>query len=137
MRRCNDTITVFNAKLDRALGSDVYHPTVISGVSWYFHTLTNVGNSGLQAANQLTLRIPADADFAGKAYVSPAEFAASEDPAGVFTIKAGDIVVRGRVMEEGLRPSDLQGRGYEMATILGVTDNRDAAHAPHWRVVGK
>lgn len=136
MRRCNDTITVFNAKLDRALGSDKYHPTVISGVSWYFHTLTNVGNSGLQAANQLTLRIPVDADFGG-AYVPPAEYAAMEDPAGVFTLKAGDIVVRGRVTETGLSPCDLQSRGYEMATILGVTDNRQAPYAPHWRVVGK
>lgn len=137
MELCKDTITVFNAKLDQALGADRYHATVISGVSWYFHTLTNVGSSGLQAANQLTLRIPVDADFSGKTYVLPAVFNTLQDPGGVFTLKVGDIVVRGRVTEKDLRPSDIKERGYEMATILGVTDNRRAPHAPHWRVVGK
>ncbi len=55
---CNDTITVLNAKLDKASGDDVYRPTIISGVSWFFNTITAVDSSGLRAANQLTLRIP-------------------------------------------------------------------------------
>ena len=29
MRLCDETITVFNAQLDTALGMDRYHPTVI------------------------------------------------------------------------------------------------------------
>ena len=33
MRLCDETITVFNAQLDTALGMDRYHPTVISGES--------------------------------------------------------------------------------------------------------
>lgn len=35
MKLCNDTITVFNAKLDQTLDATVYVPTVIHGVSWY------------------------------------------------------------------------------------------------------
>lgn len=137
MKLCEDTITVFNAKYDRAAGADVYIPTVISGVSWYLHTVTNVDNSGLRAANQFTVRVPVDANFSGKEYVSPSEFASAEDPSGLFTLKAGDLIVHGAVAEEGLRPADLQKRFDEVVTILAVTDNRRAPRGRHWKVVGK
>lgn len=136
MQLCNDTVTVFNAKLDQALGADRYYPTVISGVSWFFNVLTTVDSSGLKSANQLTLRIPADANFSGKTYLPPEKFAATDDPESAFTLKAGDIVAHAAV-SEALRPSEIKERGYEMATILGVTDNRRAPNAPHWKVVGK
>lgn len=137
MRMCDDTITVFNAKFNRDAGIDEYIPTVISGVSWYFHTITTVESAGLKAANQFTLRIPTDADFSGKTYVTPLEFAASEDTADVFTLKAGDIIVHDAITDTGLRPKDLQTRCAEVVTVLAVTDNRRAPHAPHWKVVGK
>ena len=138
MKLCNDTITIFNARLDQAAGYDVYYPTVISGVSWYLHTITTVDGSGLRAANQFTVRIPVDADFSGKKYVSPKEFAACDDPGAVFTLKAGDIIVHGAVTEAtGLRPAELQKRFDEMVTVLAVTDNRRAPHGKHWKVVGK
>lgn len=137
MQRCDDTITVFNAKLDRDSGNDVYFPTVISGVSWFFNAITTVDSSGLKAANQLTLRVPVDADFSGKTYLRPEEFAVTDAPNLAFTFKAGDIVVHARVDDAGLRPSDLKAAGYEMATILAVTDNHRAAHAPHWKAIGK
>lgn len=137
MKLCEDTITVFNAKYDRTAGADVYIPTVISGVSWYLHTVTNVDNSGLRAANQFTVRVPVDANFSGKKYVSPSEFASAEDPSGLFTLKAGDLIVHGAVGEEGLRPADLQKRFDEVVTVLAVTDNRRAPRGRHWKVVGK
>ena len=58
MRLCDETITVFNAQLDTALGMDRYHPTVIFGVSWYCDTASTVDDSGLKAANQWTPPIP-------------------------------------------------------------------------------
>ena len=72
MRLCDETITVFNAQLDTALGMDRYHPTVISGVSWYCDTASTVDDSGLKAANKFTIRIPEEADCSGKRYVPPA-----------------------------------------------------------------
>lgn len=136
MQLCKDTITVFNAKLDQALGEDRYYPTIISGVSWFLNVLTAVDGSGLKAANQLTLRVPTDADFSGKTYLPPEAFAVTDDPESAFTLKAGDIVVRAAV-SEALRPNEIKEQGYEMATILGVTDNRRAPNAPHWKVIGK
>jgi hypothetical protein len=137
MQLCNETITVFNAKYDDATGYDVYIPTVISGVSWYFSAVTTVGSDGLQASDQYTVRIPADADFSGRSYVSPLEFAKAEDSGAVFTLRAGDIIVHAAVSESGLRPKDLQTRYPEMMTVLAITDNRRAPHGGHWKVVGK
>ncbi len=137
MRLCNDSITVFNARYDPALDRDVYVVTVIAGVSWYDEIASTVDQSGLRAADRYTIRIPVDADFGGKAYVDPVGYT-SADPSVTFTLRNGDIIVRGAV-SAGVdpRPADLQKAYTETATILGVTDNRRAPHAPHWKVVGR
>lgn len=136
MRLCNETITVFNARLDTGLGMDRYHPTVISGVSWYCDTASTVDDSGLKAANKFIIRIPEDADFSGKRYVPPAAYAAS-GPEGVFTLRNGDIIIKGALDQEGLTPSALLQMLGEIVTILSVTDNRRAPLGKHWKVVGK
>ena len=137
MRLCKDTITVFNARYDKDNDRDVYHATVITGVSWYDEIASNVDSSGLKAADKYTIRIPVDADFSGKTYVDPVTYA-SADPATVFTLKSGDIIVKGSVSAGAdPRPSELQKAYAEVATVLGVTDNRRAPNAPHWKVVGK
>lgn len=135
MNLCNDTITVFNAKLDKSSGNDVYFATVISGVSWFSEIVSNVDSSGLKAANKFTIRIPATADTCGKAYVSPLDYAAAEDASGLFTLRNGDIIVHGAVSVPDPRPAALH-KNYEALTILGVTDNRRTRNAPHWKVVG-
>ena len=134
MRLTNETITVFNAKLDTELDKDVYIPSVIKGVSWYCEIVSAV-DDGLKAANKFIVRIPEDADFDEKAYVLPQDYAAANDVSGLFTLASGDIIVKGEVSETGLKPKDLHER-YEAFTILGVTDNRRAPRAPHWKVVG-
>lgn len=136
MRLCDEVITVFNAQLDVETGMDAYYPTVISGVSWYCETASTVDASGLKAADKFTIRIPEDADFSGKRYVPPAAYATG-DPAAVFTLKNGDVIVKGAVDREGLTPSALLKLCGEIVTILSVTDNRRAPRARHWRVVGK
>ena len=136
MRLCDETITVFNAQLDTALGMDRYHPTVISGVSWYCDTASTVDDSGLKAANKFTIRIPEEADCSGKRYVPPAAYAAG-DPAEVFTLNNGDVIIKGALDQEGLTPSKLQQMCGELVTILGATDNRRAPRGKHWKVVGK
>lgn len=139
MRLCNDTITVFNARYDSGNDRDVYHATVITGVSWYDEIASAVDSSGLKAADKYTIRIPTDADFSGKTYVDPITYAqAGSDTATVFTLKSGDIIVKGVVdAVENMRPADLQKRYAEFATVLAVTDNRRAPNAPHWKVVGR
>lgn len=132
MELCTETITIFNAKLDDEDGYDVYMPTVIRGVSWHCEIASTVDASGLKAANKFTIRIPEDADFSDKVYADPIAYAGG-DPTNLFTLKNGDIVVKGEVVES-MKPADLH-KKYEAFTILGVSDNR-RGRSPHWKVVG-
>lgn len=134
MKLCKETITVFNAKLDTETDKDVYHGTVINGVSWFCEIVSAV-DEGLRAANKFIIRVPENADFGEKSYCSPIDYATAADVSSLFTFGHGDIIVKGAVTEEGLRPKDLRDR-FEAFTILGVTDNRRAPLAPHWKVVG-
>ena len=156
MKLCNETITVFNTRLDEESGMDTYHSTIISGVSWYSDIAASIeGGGGLKAANKFIirillghidghsriefavehLRIPVNADFSGKAYADPIAYAGG-DPKNLFTLKNGDIIVRGAVDGTGLRPADLKKMYPEIVTILGVTDSTKAPNAQHWKVVG-
>ena len=136
MKECNKTITVFNKRQDPTTGYDAYYPTVITGVSFYSEISSNVSDEGLRAANIFTIRIPVDADFSGKSYVSPVDYKASLTPASVFTLDNGDTIVEAAVTTSKT-PAELQELYGEVVTILGVTDNRDRRCAPHWKVVGK
>ena len=133
MKQCTETITVFNAALDEENGYDVYYPTVIKGVSWHCEIASTVSQTGLQAANLFTIRIPEDANFSGKKYARPAEYS---DPEKQFTLQQGDIIVHAAV-EDMLTPAQLQQAYGEIVTILGVTDSSRRPNARHWKVVGK
>lgn len=134
MKECNETITVFNTRLNDEKGYDAYIPTIIRGVSWFCEIASNVDSSGLKAANKFIIRIPVDADFSDKAYVSPAAYAGG-DPNTVFTLKQGDVIVHGEETEP-LLPAQLQEKYGEIVTILGVTDSSRRPNAKHWKVVG-
>lgn len=82
MKECNETITVFNTRLDDDKGYDLYVPTIIRGVSWFCEIASNVDSSGLKAANKFIIRIPVDADFSDKAYVPPAAYAGGDPKIG-------------------------------------------------------
>lgn len=135
MEMCKDVITVFNAQFDQEKDMDVYHGTIISGVSWFGDVSAVVDPAtGLKAANNVRIRIPVDAEFSGKAYVDPVAYETS-DPASTFTLKAGCIIVKGIMILSNPSPAALH-RLPDAVTVLGVTDNRRARNAPHWRVVG-
>lgn len=134
MKQCNETITVFNSRMDSE-GFDVYQPTIIRGVSWYCEIASVVDASGLKAANRFTIRIPVDADFSGKAYAPPVDYAAC-DPNSAFTLDQGDLIIKGA--ETGsLTPAQLKAKYGELVTVLGVTDSTNRPNARHWKVVGK
>ena len=134
MRLATETVTVINAHLDPAEALDTYHATVISGVSWYATVATAVSDDGLKGADKYTIRIPVDADFGGKTFVEPSKYDAAS-PNESFTLRPGDHIVRGAV-DGDVSPSALQKRQYRVVTILGVTDDRRAPNAKHWKVVG-
>lgn len=138
MKLCNDTITVFNARVDPDEGGNVWVPTVITGASWYMTDASTVDASkgGLVAANKATVRIPLDAKTGGRAYIDPVSYADAEDVSGFWTLKNGDIIVKAAVTGANWTPAKLKAAYADCVTVLGVTDNRRAPNAPHWRVTG-
>lgn len=133
MKLCTDTVTVYNARLDKERDSTVYVPTVISGVSWYGTSKATVDSGGLKAASQYIVRIPLDADTGGKSYTEPWGYKSAGDVSGLFTLNEGDFIVKGAFADTLLLPPE-SGSGF--VTILTVTDNRRAPNAPHWKVTG-
>ena len=136
MKLCNDTITVFNARVDPDVGGNVWIPTVITGAGWYLTDAATVDASkgGLVAANKATVRIPVEANTGGKAYTDPASYASAADVSGLWTLTGGDIVVRAAVEGSDWTPARLKAAYADCVVILGVTDNRRAPRAPHWRI---
>lgn len=135
MRLSNETITVFNRRINPTTRMETYVPTIIRGVSWYCHVRSNVGDKGLNAANEYTIRIPVDADFGGKTYVDQTTYKNETMISGLFTLASDDIVVKGEV-DGPVTPAMLHENNADCFTILGVTDNRRAPNAKHFRVVG-
>jgi hypothetical protein len=120
VKLCNEIVTVFNARVDPDVGGNVWTPTVITGASWWATDASTVdtGKGGLVAVNKVISRIPE-----------------ASAPDGL-TLKNGDILVKGDASEvENPTPAKLKALyGADCATILGITDNRRAPNAPHWRV---
>ena len=120
VKLCNDIITVFNARVDPDVGGNVWGPTVITGASWWATDASTVDTSkgGLVAVNKVIARIPEES--------APAD----------LTLKDGDLIVKGDASAvQNPTPAKLKTLyGADCATILGITDNRRAPNAPHWRV---
>ena len=136
VKLANDTITVFNARVDPDVGGNVWIPTVIAGAGWYLTDAATVDASkgGLVAANKATIRIPVEADTGGKAYADPVSYASAEDVSGLWTLKGGDIVVKAAVTGDDWTPARLKAAYADCVTVLAVTDNRRAPKGKHWRV---
>ncbi len=140
MNLCNETVTVINQRYNQRESFTEYKKTIIQGTSWYGSLKSNVDSSGLKAANQYIVRIPADASFEGKSYVNPIVYwkLTDEEVKGAFTFANGDLIVHGSVSEpdEEITPKLLHDNYAEVLTVLTVNDNRRTNNAPHWKVVG-
>jgi len=134
MKLCNETVTIFNKRVSD--GQHVFIPTVITGVSWYSTVATSVSEKGLNAANKFVIRIPVDADFGGKEYVDSTSYAKLSSVDDVFTIANGDIIIKDALAVAPMTPAEMKSNYQEYCTVLGVTDNRRAPNAPHFKVVG-
>lgn len=122
VKLCDETITLFHACVDPETGGNAWTLTTVSGASWYMTDTSTVdtGKGGLVAANKVTVRIPAEA------------------PPDGLVLSNGDIVVKGDASGvENPTPAKLKKLyGADCATVLGITDNRRAPNAPHWRITG-
>ncbi len=138
MKLCEETVTVFNARVDPETGGRAYRPTVIAGASWYETQAEKAdAQGGLVSADRVIIRIPADADAGGKRWAEPVEYRAAASADGLWTLNGGDVIVKGAVAGDGWTPARLRAEYPGCATVVGVADNRRAPRAPHWRVIGR
>lgn len=135
MKLCHETVTLYNARFDKDADCTVYIPTVLSGVHSYSTMKSTVDSNGLKSANTTTFRIPADVDAGGKKYADPQSYTTADNVNGLFTLNEGDFIIPGHHVLNDPTPSFLH-RIHGCVTILGVTDNRNAPRAQHWKVVG-
>lgn len=136
MKLCNDVLTLYNQRYNKAKDATEYVRTVISGISWYSTVKSAVSDKGLKSANMYVIRIPATAGFSGKSWTDPKSYTAADDVSSLFTLNEGDIVVKGALADENPTFAQLHKNNAECFTVLSVTDNRRAPNAPHWKVVG-
>ena len=138
VRQCTETVTVFNARVDPVTRAEEYAPTVLRGVSWRGEMAAGVVDGGLRAENAFVLRIPEAVDAGGKAWADARDYRTAGDVSGLWTLRKGDVIVKGGAAEAGMSPALLQALyGAEnVMTVLGVTDNRRAPRARHWKVTG-
>ncbi len=111
----DETVTVYHKTYNRETRLDQWTPTAYQGASWYGKQAASVGDSGLNTADEYTVRI----------------FTGDEISASV-----GDVLVRGEVVREITGPAQLEGT--ERFVITAVRDNRRGLPSLyHWRVEGK
>ena len=129
MKLCEDTLTLFNARVDPESGETVYAATVIRGVGWHGRRgASGDGLGGSVARRRAVARVPVEADTGGKRYVPPEAYRAAADVSGLYTLACGDVICRGAADSPG---------GGACLTLSEITDNRSAPRAPHWRLIGE
>jgi hypothetical protein len=135
----NADITVYNRHYNKTTRLDEWFRTQICGVNWYGGQAVSVTDSGLQSADTYTVRIPVVSAPQGKQFVLPENYAAAEGDAltGLWTLQAGDIVVRGLVADDITKTADVTGKYSQCFTVTGWRDNRRGSPAvQHWRIDG-
>lgn len=136
----NANITVYNRWYDRETRLDTWHATKITGAHWHGKQAVTVDSNGLNTADAYTVRIPLASAPAARKYAPPHEYARAGKAAvdGLWTLQAGDIIVRGLIDDVISKASDITAKYDDVIVATGVTDNRRGSPAlQHWRVEGK
>ena len=93
-----ETVTLYNrreAKDENGRTHITWHRTVRPGCFWTRRVVRSVTNGHVSIGEHLACKIPESTD-----YLSPDEWDELDDPAGRFTLAAGDVVVKGNVPDE-------------------------------------
>lgn len=123
----NADITVFN--YDQLTGC--YYPTIFRNVWWIRKQAATVGNSGLQTADQCTIRIPVSA--VEQEYIPYRDWQKQKVKSSYWTLREGDKIVRGIVYNQINSLKEF--KNYDCVTITGYSDNRYlSAFSQHWRI---
>ena len=142
--KTNTGMTVYNKYIDATTRTERYQRTQISAVMWENRKAANVLKSGNIAADQAAIYIPFSL---GANYISPAAWLKLSTKTGKWTLKEGDVIVKGLVTDEitvasvGPPPvaaftvSDLAAKYDDVLTIRSVdTMDMGSISMQHWQV---
>lgn len=126
-------MTVYNRYIDG--GIEKYKRSVVYGVKWENRKAANVVKSGLLAADSVVVYVPFQR---GENYVTPKFWSALEDKGQKWTLKDGDYLVKGVVVNEitsSFTISMLKAM-YDNVVQIRSVDTMDAGSASlhHWQV---
>ncbi|MEE1085819.1 MAG: DUF6751 family protein [Schaedlerella sp.] len=131
----NADITLYNHKYNKETRLDSWQRTVIKGVWFYVDNKVAVGDKRLISADVYKIRIPEDAECE-KVYLSEDEYMNKTDVSQYWTLREGDIVVRGICDIEIEKPADLKELHKRYCKITSWSDNCFGC-SPHWRIGGE
>lgn len=139
----NSDLTIYNKYININTEKVEYIKTYIYGVNFQVENLVAVTDKGLNGANIATFFIPMNSDFSGKSYKKPIQFNRSLDKSDIFTLKEGDIVVKGICSFEFSdgKPSEinvLKNNYDDVYSIISVETNEyGSEHMKHWKIGAK
>lgn len=108
--------------------------TVVLNASWYGGQAVTVSDSGLNTADKYTVRVLANRM---EDYVTPDEWRALEAPPdGMWTARAGDLIVKGVVDDEITADVQITGKHTNCFVVTAAFDNRRGA-LQHLKIEGK
>lgn len=120
----HDTITIYNKYKDND-GKERYHRSVLNNVFWNEIKGSVMRKTGVTSSDKVQIIIPARKGFVESEY----------DGTG-WTLKAGDLVLKGDIKKEvllGETAKALDGYGSK-AVITNVDDKRFCSSLAHWEV---
>lgn len=132
----NDSLTIYNRKLNPNTRQYVYNRTEIPEIHWYTDQKVQVlaSDKGLASADLYKIRIPGSQTdhFLPANEYAALPFGKEKD---YWTVENGDLFVRGIVPDEIMKESDLRSKHYICGKVLSYSDNRKGG-IPHIRIGG-
>lgn len=128
----NGCCTVFNRVYDKTSRLDKWVGTQINDVFWGDCKAANIIKAGLENADSAMIYIPFDCQ---KQYKKAKAF--EESPEGYFTLRPGDLIVKGLVDFEGT-DTQIKAKFDDVVTITSVdTMDYGSPDMQHWEVGAK
>lgn len=133
--KTNADCTIFNKYVDPATRTERYQRTQIHKVVWENRKAANViASGGNIAADQAAVYIPM---ARGADYLQPVEWLALTNKTGKWTLKAGDVIVKG-LIDEDISPSALKAKYNDVLEIASVdTMDQGSPRMWHWQIGGR
>lgn len=131
-----DNCTLYNKAYDTEKGYDVYHRTVLKGVRWEERQGVNVAKLGMSEADKLLVLIPFSVDAERKLAMTAKAYARTSDKTQFWTLKEGDILVKGEVTDEIESIKDF-GKLHDYFTLTTVDFYDIGGKMSHWEVGAK